>query len=179
MFWLCLSHKRFWKPAWIFERMNKVSVLLSWPWFSRQKTEHCFSLLSLPALLFYVKPPSHPHPLPLALVVRHVRGIPGHSCHVKGMFTDDWGLESVFCLVFFCTKHLNMHHSLLTLNHEVGLEMNLALRSRSHAHTYARVRESARTHAYVSTSVYISVWANGKLERSGTAGARDSQAGRP
>lgn len=48
-----------------------------------------------------------------------------------------------------------MHHSLLTLNHEVGLERNLALRSHARAHKHRRVRAhtysiSLLLHLYVS-----------------------------
>lgn len=65
----------------------------------------------------------------------------------KGMFTEDWGWESV-C---FHRKHLNMHHSLLTLNHEVGLEMNLALRS--HARANART-DSAGIRSHIRTASF-------------------------
>lgn len=53
-----------------------------------------------------------------------------------------------------------MHHSLLTLNHEVGLEMNLALRSRTNTHTSVRVR----THSiplYICIYLCVSKWESG------------------
>ena len=134
--------------------------------------------LSLP--LFLSPSLSFSLSLPLfALVVRHVRGIPGHSCHVKecSQTTEDGSLFFLFIYLYLFiyflpptphSKHLNMHHPLLTLNHEVGSEMNLALRS--HARTYAHTS----SHLSLSLSFYICVRKKKrkeekKLERSGTA----------
>lgn len=93
----------------------------------------------------------------------------------KEMFTEGWEWESV-C---FHSKHLNMHHSLLTLNHEVGLEMNLALRSRARAPTHARI---VRAFPRTRTASFLHFRLCGSTcktpERSGTAATRDSQAGR-
>lgn len=79
----------------------------------------------------HFQPPHPPTPLlsrpSLVLVVRHARGIPCHSCHVKECSQKTKDVFGFFCFVFFCSKHLNMHHSLPLLNHVVGSETHAHL----------------------------------------------------
>lgn len=84
-----------------------------------------------PVIVLPTYSPPHPPPLlapllsrpPLVLVVRHARGIPCHSCHVKECSQKP---GDVF-FFFFCRKHLNMHPSLPSLNHMVGSEIRAHL----------------------------------------------------
>lgn len=89
--------------------------------------------------------PPHPQPLlapllrpPLVLVVRHARGIPCHSCHVKECSQKP---GDVF-FSFFCSKHLNMHSSLPSLNHMVGSETRAHL-TRTRTNRSASLRTCA------------------------------------
>lgn len=79
----------------------------------------------------------------------------------KGMFTENWDVFFYF-FIFFCSKHLNMHHSLPSLKSRGWLGDTRT------AHTHL--------HQLLGFSTYVRVQI-GKLERSGLARACDSPAG--
>ena len=175
-----------------------ISLCLARPWVWRPRTKHwlcspeslCIASAPTyvtPTTITTPPPPSLPPSLPLffslslplfALVVRHVRGIPGHSCHVKecSQTTEDGSLFIIYLFIYLFifspppiptphSKHLNMHHPLLTLNHEVGSEMNLALRS--HA------RKGAHVRTYSLSPLFTFVYAKkGERARNKKAGAQ-------
>lgn len=91
-----------------------------------------------PLLCFYPLPaPSPTKPAPLS----PASSSGGASCawdtlpfmSRKGMFTENRGCFLGFC---FCSKHLNMHHSLRSLNHVVGSETHAHLTRTPHTHLH-------------------------------------------
>lgn len=109
-----------------------------------QNTGYLLSLsaLLLPLLTLTSQPPP-------ALMLRRARGGTGQSMPRKGMLTEDRGCESILSVVniLICITRA------YTLNHEVGLEMNLALRSRVRAYWCAPAQKHTQ---HFSTSPCVS-----------------------
>ena len=177
---------------------NKTLALLSWvslhcfcPYLCYPH-HHYYPPSSISPSLSFSLPPSLSLSLPLfALVVRHVRGIPGHSCHVKecSQTTEDGSLFFylfIYIYLFIFSPQPLIVNILTCITRCLHWTTRLARRwTWRCALTHARTHIHPLTSLSLSLSFYICVRKKKRKEEKKNwsavaqhADTRDSQAGR-